>query len=363
MKPMRLVMLSAAVAIAPLLMNSVRAQDVSVGVEVSSVNDFEQPLASYGSWVEVGPYGRCWRPAYVDPGWRPYASGYWVWTDDGWYWQSDEPWGWACYHYGRWVEDPYYGWVWAPDTTWGPSWVCFRRGGGYVGWAPLSPGCQFGPSGEIVIEEGAIPESWFVCVNVHHFAEHHDRRTLIINNTTIINRTIVNFHIRRDHGRVITEGPKWDTIRKYNHEPVHTSTVTDLRSHERVPPVLRKNAGNPQKQPLPRVYNEPQPVERHQQPPPEIIRPQSPPPVERHQTPPPVERHEAKPPVEHHEVIQPPAQHHEQNQPPAAVERHAPPPEKAPLERRAPEGPKGGGEDRGHDRQQGGHEKDQEGNH
>src|SRR5439155_23110527 len=32
-----------------------------------------------------------------------------------------------------------YGWVWVPDTTWGPSWVDWRFGGGYVGWAPLPP--------------------------------------------------------------------------------------------------------------------------------------------------------------------------------------------------------------------------------
>src|SRR5664280_1842363 len=108
-----------------LMSRGVQAADVSVGVEITSADDFYQPLATQGYWVEVGSYGRCWHPSYVAASWRPYCEGSWVWTDDGWYWQSDEPWGWATYHYGRWAHDPYYGWVWVPDTVWGPSWVCF----------------------------------------------------------------------------------------------------------------------------------------------------------------------------------------------------------------------------------------------
>jgi len=60
-----------------------------------------------------------------------------VFTDYGWTWSSDEQWGWAVYHYGRWNQDPSYGWVWVPGTEWGPAWVAWHEGGGYVGWAPL----------------------------------------------------------------------------------------------------------------------------------------------------------------------------------------------------------------------------------
>ena len=31
------------------------------------------------------------------------------------------------------------GWCWIPGTTWGPAWVNWRWGGGYVGWAPMAP--------------------------------------------------------------------------------------------------------------------------------------------------------------------------------------------------------------------------------
>src|SRR5262245_60552091 len=82
-----------------------RGQDVSFAVQIHAVSDFYSPLTPYGTWVEVGSYGRCSRPRVVAE-WRPYVEGQWVWTDAGWFWQSDEPWAWACYHYGTWVDDP-----------------------------------------------------------------------------------------------------------------------------------------------------------------------------------------------------------------------------------------------------------------
>jgi hypothetical protein len=101
---------------------------------------FDAPLAPYGEWVVVAHHGRVWRPRGVAAGWRPYFHGRWIWTADGWFWDSDEPWGWATYHYGRWDVDPAYGWVWVPGYAWAPAWVTWRFGGGAIGWAPLLPG-------------------------------------------------------------------------------------------------------------------------------------------------------------------------------------------------------------------------------
>jgi hypothetical protein len=66
-----------------------------------------------------------------------------VTTDYGWTWASNEPFGWATYHYGRWAWDPRLGWLWVPGTVWGPAWVSWQYGGGYVGWAPLPPAVGF----------------------------------------------------------------------------------------------------------------------------------------------------------------------------------------------------------------------------
>ena len=103
---------------------------------------FYSSLSPYGSWVEVPDYGWCWQPtiAVTHRGWRPYThGGRWLHSDAGWYWHSDYSWGWAPFHYGRWYSAPRAGWVWVPDYTWGPSWVTWRRGPDYCGWAPLPP--------------------------------------------------------------------------------------------------------------------------------------------------------------------------------------------------------------------------------
>jgi hypothetical protein len=76
--------------------------EVSASVSIHAQADFYTPLSAHGAWVEVGSYGRCWRPASIAVDWRPYCNGHWDWTDCGWYWVSEEPWAWACYHYGNW---------------------------------------------------------------------------------------------------------------------------------------------------------------------------------------------------------------------------------------------------------------------
>src|SRR2546426_4996543 len=118
--------------------------------EVSSppaqVSYFYSDLAPYGTWVDLAGYGWCWQPSVVviNRGWSPYCyGGHWLYTDAGWYWQSDYSWGWAPFHFGRWYLHPRCGWVWTPDTIWGPAWVVWRQTGDYCGWAPLPPHAEF----------------------------------------------------------------------------------------------------------------------------------------------------------------------------------------------------------------------------
>jgi hypothetical protein len=107
-----------------------------------TINYFYEPLSPYGTWMEIPDYGWAWQPsaAQFSPEWRPYGDrGRWLYTDCGWYWQSDYSWGWAPFHYGRWLRHMRYGWVWFPDTVWGPAWVSWRSTPLYCGWAPLPP--------------------------------------------------------------------------------------------------------------------------------------------------------------------------------------------------------------------------------
>lgn len=103
--------------------------------------NFDEALSPYGEWTDVDGT-RVWRPSanVVGEDFQPYATnGQWLSSDYGWYFQSDYPWGWAPFHYGRWALDATYGWVWVPGTVWAPAWVDWRLGGGYIGWAPLPP--------------------------------------------------------------------------------------------------------------------------------------------------------------------------------------------------------------------------------
>jgi len=126
---------------------------VSAGIHVGpsgrasvDLGFFYDDLAPYGNWIERPSYGWVWTPRAVSTSWRPYQDGHWVWSDEGWVWVSDEPYGWATYHYGRWYDDPEIGWSWVPGDDWAPAWVSWQEGADYVGWAPLPPGVNISVS-------------------------------------------------------------------------------------------------------------------------------------------------------------------------------------------------------------------------
>jgi hypothetical protein len=111
---------------------------------------FYDRLAPDGQWLNDDQYGYVWQPnvAVSTTSWRPYSDGRWVWTDRGWFWQSNEDFGWATYHYGRWALIDGAGWVWVPGRHWAPAWVSWRHTDNdeYVGWAPLPPESSFSTS-------------------------------------------------------------------------------------------------------------------------------------------------------------------------------------------------------------------------
>ena len=192
----------------------VQAQDDDI-----SLQTFYDELSPYGTWIQDSQYGYVWRPDVDQQDFRPYYSdGRWVMTEYGNTWVSDYEWGWAPFHYGRWVNNRYNDWVWIPDTTWGPAWVSWRSGGGYYGWAPLGPGIN------ININLGGgyrIPNSWWVFVpqrNIYYdrFPSYRSYRNVtIINNTTIINYTG-----QRNRNTYFT-GPRRDDIRRATNRDVN----------------------------------------------------------------------------------------------------------------------------------------------
>ncbi len=53
---------------------------------------FYDDLSQYGQWVDYENYGPVWRPSSVNEDWRPYTDGRWVPTNDGYVFESQEPW-------------------------------------------------------------------------------------------------------------------------------------------------------------------------------------------------------------------------------------------------------------------------------
>jgi uncharacterized membrane protein YgcG len=129
--------------------------------EIVDVDYFYDELDPYGEWVWHPQYEYVWLPGNVREGWRPYTVGEWVYTEDqGWFWDSEEPFAWAVYHYGRWGYDPDYGWFWVPGDTWAPAWVQWRYGDDYVGWAPIGPHGSGYAYGAPVNYDPPVVEAW-----------------------------------------------------------------------------------------------------------------------------------------------------------------------------------------------------------
>ena len=108
--------------------------------DVKARHDFGEALEPYGNWMHTHEYGDVWKPRIQNPTiWAPYTVGRWHYTELGWHFTSSEPWGWACYHYGRWVRYRTVGWCWVPGREWAPAWVSWRTSPRHIGWSPLPP--------------------------------------------------------------------------------------------------------------------------------------------------------------------------------------------------------------------------------
>ncbi len=196
---------------------------------------FYSNLSPYGDWIECN-LGYVWRPAHLNPGWRPYLYGHWAWSDYGWYWVSAEPFGWATFHYGRWYYDDYYGWIWIPDDQWGPAWVEWRYDDDYVGWAPLGPYATFSVNiGITYAHPWVAPYHYWSFVTYHNFTADRlvdcvqpvDRNARIFGNT----RGVVD--IRSADNRIVNRGVDLGMIERRGNIRVRNAEIVDRTSGDR----------------------------------------------------------------------------------------------------------------------------------
>jgi hypothetical protein len=214
---------------------------VYVGSPPPEVGYFYDDLSPYGSWVQLDGVGWCWQPrvVVVNRSWRPYCdSGHWVFSDAGWFWQSDYSWGWAPFHYGRWQLHERCGWVWTPDRVWGPAWVTWRSEGDHCGWAPLPPHAEFdvhlgyrfnGVAVAATFDFGLRPDHFtFIAVRDFHDHDYAHRRlaptevTRIYNHTTVINNYVVN------NNTVINQGIRPEQVASATHTEIHKVAIRNV---------------------------------------------------------------------------------------------------------------------------------------
>ena len=325
--------------------------DVSIGASISlggepigSVDVFYDQLSAYGVWVDEPRMGLVFIPD--QDGYVPYTVGHWQYTDVGFVWISNDPFGWATSHYGRWAFSPVYGrWVWLPDTEWGPAWVEWRESGDDFGWAPLAP--------TFVIELGYAPplEAWHYCnaahifdVNIVRYYEPRDRVVVVhraarpVEERRTIGQTrIVVGPVERLRAHRVAVRPTQVEPRAVGRLPANEARAAVVRAQQRRAQVEAENQRRieakpkvrevektvvkekPKAQPQPQRREQP---ERREQAKPEPPRAQ---PERREQAKPEPRREQAKP--------EPPRAEHEQT-------RREQPPPRAPQEEEHQEQPK-----------------------
>lgn len=163
-----------------------------VSPEMTGADD----LDTYGDWSDTPEYGAVWTPRTVAADWAPYRTGRWVWVAPwGWNWVGHEPWGFAPFHYGRWVQ--YRG-------RWG--WVPGERIARPV-YAPALVTWSSAPDFSVAVSFGRAPTSgWFplapreVYVPVYRSSPDYVRRVNRTHVTRIENPDLI-FSNLRDTGR------------------------------------------------------------------------------------------------------------------------------------------------------------------
>ncbi len=201
---------------------------------------FHDDLSPFGEWFWRDDHGWVWSPS-VDVGWRPYSVGHWAWTAEfGWLWVSAEPFGWATFHYGRWLWLDDAGWVWVPGRVWGPAWVDWRVGPGFIGWAPLGPEAVwipgrgliavdvepvFGPWGWVFVDETRFlaPNLVVVCVP-------RARNRQLMPSTRVVHR-----REREERERIVNDAVDHDAVERVLGRPVVSHRVVDAQLRGPIP--------------------------------------------------------------------------------------------------------------------------------
>jgi hypothetical protein len=160
------------------------ADDSYTDTDPSALTDFHSALDPHGQWVEDPTYGTVWSPNQAEVGsdFSPYeTAGHWAYDDTDYVWVSDYEWGWAPFHYGRWVLGDG-GWVWIPGRVYAPAWVYWQmgyEGWPYVGWGPMYPGFIWRGGVAVGYVAVAPPAHFYYCAHGDIFAPAIGARVIV----------------------------------------------------------------------------------------------------------------------------------------------------------------------------------------
>lgn len=205
--------------------NAQMSAGISFGVFYSS-------LSQHGEWIEMEPDFYVWRPLHVRHGWRPYMDGSWAWTSQGWYWVSNEPFGWATFHYGRWYYDDYYGWIWTPGYDWAPAWVQWRYNDNYIGWSPLPPYATFRINiGIYFTNQWAAPMHYWSFVRYRHFHKPHMGKYYepVEKTRRFFGSTRSRNNYDYENERIINRGVDRKFVERQSGERIRTAEIVETR--------------------------------------------------------------------------------------------------------------------------------------
>ena len=216
-----------------------------------------EDLGRYGSWQQSPDYGALWIPSVVVAGWAPYRYGHWGFVQPwGWTWIDDAPWGFAPFHYGRWVQ---FGgrWGWSPGRyvarpVYAPALVAWVGGPRFsvsvsvgsqpsVGWFPLGPR-------EVFVPGYRVSPGYVRNVNVTQVTNITNVTTIINNPNTVVNRT---HYINRGVANAVTVVPTSVLTRRQPVAPValRVADPQALRELTRQPLVQAAPVAAPQPAP------------------------------------------------------------------------------------------------------------------
>ena len=208
---------------AAVLLSAARAAAAPVEVSVSF---FHEQLAPHGRWVTAASYGNVWIPGGVSAGWEPYVDGEWGYSDYGWTWVANDPWGDVPYHYGTWAYVQPYGWAWIPGTVWAPAWVTWAYTDDFIGWAPVPPSFALSVTGYFG-PPIVVAASHYVCVPARQFVGVRVASVRVPSqqSITIVQRAVKTTRYEVSNGFVRVAGPPQNKVERAIGRPIQHVTL------------------------------------------------------------------------------------------------------------------------------------------